>query len=577
MSTTVVINGLNYYIPAVGENNWGQNVSDALIALATATAGSAGFLNQVSVSSSPITVVSGRTYLVDTSSARTLNLPAPANNAYLQVKDVTGSSPTNNITIHRFGSEEINGVAADKVLSTSKGMWTFISDGTNWFMLDEEDTQTLGRDGTVSLPFYTFGLDTDSGIYRVGADIVGIATGGVVGITINASQQLTIPKTSSQLVLGTTNTTTISATAPAASRVYTIPDVLAAADFVMTAGSQTILGNKTFGAGGTGSANSIVVIDGSSAADYGAALRFARNSVVKGAIGHESSIIGGTSDSLVLYAVASTTVKLYANAAEVLRIGTAQALTVDGSNSAPAYSFISDPDTGIYRSGANTLDFALAGVQKITIDSAGNLIMRGGEIDLSSGTVSNPSLNFLSDPNTGLYSIGADNLGIATNGTKRVDISTAAITLSLPTAIQGTATNDSAAAGYVGQYVESVVGSGSVGTNAQYFDVTSISLTAGDWDVTGIIMYFRNGASWTGVECGISQTSGNSGVGLVAGSSDVYAYHTAAGTSENYRSLSIPSLRISLSGTTTIYLKGYAEYTAATPNRYGRLSARRVR
>lgn len=49
-----------------------------------------------------------------------------------------------------------------------------------------------------------------------------------------------------QLVLGTTNTTTISATAPAASRVYTLPDAGSAADFVLTAGAQTIGGAKTF-------------------------------------------------------------------------------------------------------------------------------------------------------------------------------------------------------------------------------------------------------------------------------------------------------------------------------------------
>lgn len=58
-----------------------------------------------------------------------------------------------------------------------------------------------------------------------------------------ASEFLTA--TTNQLVLGTTNTTTISATAPAASSVYTIPDVGTSANFVMTAGNQTIAGNKT--------------------------------------------------------------------------------------------------------------------------------------------------------------------------------------------------------------------------------------------------------------------------------------------------------------------------------------------
>jgi trimeric autotransporter adhesin len=62
--------------------------------------------------------------------------------------------------------------------------------------------------------------------------------------TINGAKTLgsalTISPTSNQLVLGVTNTTTISATAPAASRTYTLPDAGGAADFVLTAGSQTL-------------------------------------------------------------------------------------------------------------------------------------------------------------------------------------------------------------------------------------------------------------------------------------------------------------------------------------------------
>jgi len=60
------------------------------------------------------------------------------------------------------------------------------------------------------------------------------------------SSALTITPTSNQLVLGTTNTATINAAAPSASRVYTIADAGANADFVMTRGNQTLLGNKQF-------------------------------------------------------------------------------------------------------------------------------------------------------------------------------------------------------------------------------------------------------------------------------------------------------------------------------------------
>ena len=65
-------------------------------------------------------------------------------------------------------------------------------------------------------------------------------------VTINNSRTLTISKTSSQLIFGTTNTTTISATAPSASRVFTIPDAGSDVEFVMAGGTQTIAGSKTF-------------------------------------------------------------------------------------------------------------------------------------------------------------------------------------------------------------------------------------------------------------------------------------------------------------------------------------------
>jgi len=64
--------------------------------------------------------------------------------------------------------------------------------------------------------------------------------------TISDTGQVTIPNTTNQLVLGTTNTTTISVVAPAASRVVSLQDPGANADFVTTAGAQTIAGVKTF-------------------------------------------------------------------------------------------------------------------------------------------------------------------------------------------------------------------------------------------------------------------------------------------------------------------------------------------
>lgn len=52
-----------------------------------------------------------------------------------------------------------------------------------------------------------------------------------------------------------------------------------------------------------------------------------------------------------------------------------------------------------------------------------------GALKAASGTVSVPGIGFASDPNTGIYRIGSDNLGIAANGAKVVDVATTGVTV----------------------------------------------------------------------------------------------------------------------------------------------------
>lgn len=82
-----------------------------------------------------VTLTNKRIHLVDTSAARSLTLPSPSADSYIVVKDAIGSAQTNNITIVRAGSEEIETVAASFVLNTNLGSWTFVSDGTDWFIV----------------------------------------------------------------------------------------------------------------------------------------------------------------------------------------------------------------------------------------------------------------------------------------------------------------------------------------------------------------------------------------------------------------------------------------------------------
>lgn len=78
----------------------------------------------------------------------------------------------------------------------------------------------------------------------------------------------------------------------------------------------------------------------------------------------------------------------------------------DGTAAAPSISFNSDTDTGIYRSGANTLDFAIGGVQKWSMTSTGALQSIGAQsITSSTGTLTLSS------------SAGNGNIQLTANGT----------------------------------------------------------------------------------------------------------------------------------------------------------------
>lgn len=78
---------------------------------------------------------SNKIFLIDTSSPRSVNLPSPSSGLVFIFKDKTGTCATNNITVNRFSSEQIEGVSASKILQTNWGSWKFCSDGTNWFIV----------------------------------------------------------------------------------------------------------------------------------------------------------------------------------------------------------------------------------------------------------------------------------------------------------------------------------------------------------------------------------------------------------------------------------------------------------
>ncbi len=146
------------------------------------------------------------------------------------------------------------------------------------------------------------------------------------------------------------------------------------------------------------------------------------------------------------------------------------------------------------------------------------------------------------------------------------------------TAIKGTNTNNNAAAGDIGEYFSSAVATGSAVSatgSSQFFDITSITLSAGDWDISAVFVLQLSGATASAATGGIGTASGNNGAGLVQGDNRQNFAIPAAG--EGDIGECIPAYRVSISGSTTYYLKFLAIYSAGTPKAFGRISARRVR
>jgi len=142
--------------------------------------------------------------------------------------------------------------------------------------------------------------------------------------------------------------------------------------------------------------------------------------------------------------------------------------------------------------------------------------------------------------------------------------------------VTGTNTNDNAAAGVVGQYISSTVALGAAisATNLTFVNITSISLPAGDWDVTGQPIYSANSGTGLGRFSGaVSAFSGNTTTDHIVGDNELHSLEV----STQDVPVTIAAWRVSLASTTTIYLKGNATFSGGTVQLYGRISARRVR
>lgn len=142
---------------------------------------------------------------------------------------------------------------------------------------------------------------------------------------------------------------------------------------------------------------------------------------------------------------------------------------------------------------------------------------------------------------------------------------------------KGTNTNDTATAGNIGEVIESVVGTTTAPATGQQGDLTSISLTGGDWLVSANSLSIMQ-INTTLNEIGISTTSGNSTTGLVLGSNRLAHNNNTVGTTAIANvPITISNYHMQLTTTTTVYFKFSSQYTSTAPTFTGRITALRIR
>lgn len=135
----------------------------------------------------------------------------------------------------------------------------------------------------------------------------------------------------------------------------------------------------------------------------------------------------------------------------------------------------------------------------------------------------------------------------------------------------GTTTNDNAQTGSIGEY-QTASGSGTSLTSNTFANLTSISLTAGDWDVQGFMSFIPAGTTTvSNIQGSISLTSGVTGA---AGNGTVLSLGFGTGSNQQ---ISTPTVRVSLAATTTVYLVAASVFGVSTMTANSVIRARRVR
>jgi len=131
--------------------------------------------------------------------------------------------------------------------------------------------------------------------------------------------------------------------------------------------------------------------------------------------------------------------------------------------------------------------------------------------------------------------------------------------------------NTAPSIGFLGERISSAVQNIAAGSTGSVKTITSISLTAGVWDVTALSSATSGSINLSLVQVGISTTTNT----IEGNSGDQYQLF-AGPASHSFISESVPAFRVILTTTTTYYLVTRVDYASGSPTVNGRISGVRV-
>ena len=433
MSQNITFNGSSYTIPDVGDTDWGQNVTDYLVAIPSGALQPTGGLFSLSAD-----VDFGANFGLESIyyKSRTANIAATGVMRLARVDSVTWRNAANSadlpLSVNALDQLTFNGIVIESDTLASANI--FVGNGAG---------ESTGVPMTGDLGIDNAGLTAIQSGVIVDGDINGSAAIALTKLAAMTASQMVVSDVSGFLVPsgwgflsnnlitaseaelrfqdGTTNY--ISFKAPNAVTTYdlTLPDAQGAVGEVMfndgagvlTWGVTSGMGTVNSGIAGRFSyyaANGTVLSDQTALTTDGSSwVRFADGT--SGAAG--ISFISDPDDGFFHDTANQIAVSIAGTKTSVFRF--TGLMVPDGTLSDPAVSFNDDPTgNGIYRTGSNAWSLAAGSVRVFSVNSGG-LTSRVAHA-FSVGTALLPSISFIGDPNSGLYWLATDQVGFSANG-----------------------------------------------------------------------------------------------------------------------------------------------------------------